>query len=74
MTLLSNLRRLLSLKTFDVCPLFALSDVLLDNKEKFKHGGVDTMIYACIFLMIWTQFWDYFALFCDLVKKFAKEA
>jgi len=28
------------LKT-DACPLFILSDVLLEDKQKFKHGGVD---------------------------------
>ena len=25
----------------DACPLFILSDVLLEDKQKFKHGGVD---------------------------------
>ena len=30
-----------SLKTLDAFPLFVLSGVLLEDKQKFKHGGLD---------------------------------
>ena len=40
MKLLSYLRRLWSLKTIDACPMFILSSVLLEDKQKFKHGGI----------------------------------
>ena len=41
MTLLSHMRRLWSLKTLDVFSLFVLSDVLLEDKQKFKNEGID---------------------------------
>ena len=50
MTLLSHLRRLWSLKTLDAFLLFVLSDILLEDKPKFKHGGVISVVYACVFL------------------------
>jgi len=29
------------LKTLNACPQFVLSIILLEHKQKFKHGGVD---------------------------------
>jgi len=28
-------------KTLDVCPLYVLPDVLLEDKQKLKYGGFD---------------------------------
>ena len=41
MILLSNLRKLSSLKSLDAFPLFVLSGVFLEVKQKFKYRGVD---------------------------------
>jgi len=41
MTLLFILKRLWSLKTLNAFSLFVLSSVLLQVKQKFKHGRVD---------------------------------
>ena len=39
-------------------PLFVLPYVLLDDKQKFMHGGVDKCHICMGICNEWTQFWD----------------
>ena len=58
------------MKTLDAFPLFIFSSVLLEVKQKFKHGGVDKCDICMDSLNVLVSFikinWHYFVIYAHI--------